>query len=181
MWGGAANNRIFKNLTLRPRAESRGERLDTNQSSLIELALRLDHRIAQGTQFGTRHQKFRLPRLWAGFRQADASRLQGEGPELDELCTKFDLSREAMLRKFKREWDGLCLVPLDWVSGQLSFSVAVFAEMERMPKRQLLDITDWPGSLSGISGASAFDLFESPYRHQRCKQKQAIASAFVEG
>jgi len=78
LWGGAANSRTHKNLAIRPRHGATGVRIDARQVELLELGLRLDHRIDQAVRYqpSARNRQFRLPRRWAGYRAQAAAPLR---------------------------------------------------------------------------------------------------------
>jgi hypothetical protein len=66
-----------------------------------------------------------------------------------------------MLEEFRREHHGLHCFPLDWVSEQLAGSLTVFADLSETPRMQVFRLTEFPGSLQGFQGATAFDVFNS--------------------
>ena len=126
-----------KTLSLTPRPYARGRRLDSRWHGLLELALRLDHRLEQAQRHPERMRQtpVRWPRLWASFTAAAAEQVEGQGDEFAALCRKFDLSPAAMLAKFQRPWQGGVLLPADWVgtSGD-----SLWADLAGVPARQAL-------------------------------------------
>ncbi len=171
LWGGSENARLRKDLSLCPRPDAKGVRVDSRHTELLELALRLDHRIDQAVRFqpSAYNRRFRLPRLWAGFSQSMAATLRGEGPEFETLCQQFGLPREVMFEDFQRRQDGLTLYPMEWVSDQMKGSLAIFAELEGVPRRQIFPLKEFPGDLAGHQGAMAYDFHASGLRNAAAK------------
>jgi len=137
-WGGAENHRLLKDLTLVPKPFAKGLRIDSRNTGLLQLALRLDHRIQQALHHEQRisRTQLMLPRLWAGYKPSTADQLAGEGEELEALCQKFGLTRAALLAKFRSAQDGLVLLPAAWVASDLHRAMALFAELSSLPARQ---------------------------------------------
>lgn len=135
---------LRKSLSLSPRPNARGRRLDSRWRSLWELALRLDHRLQQAQRHLRRIEQTPIcwPRLWAAFSPEAAERLTGQGDELSALCRKFDLPPQAMLAKFKRLIGGQVLAPADWLEEQGS---SVWADLSSVPQRQAI------GDAGGVS------------------------------
>jgi hypothetical protein len=170
LWGGAENARLRKDLALCPRPGGKGPRINSRNVEFLDLALRLDHRIEQAVRLqpSAHNRQFRLPRIWAGFGSADAAQLAGEGPEFEEVCQWYRLPAQAAFEQFRRSQDGLALYPLDWVSGQLDDSLALYAELEGMPRRQAFQLSELPRDLAGHQGAMAYDFFSgNPRRRPR--------------
>ena len=176
-WGGAKNCKLEKDLALCPKPGGRGLRLDTNRQELFQLALRLHKRLCRVRKFARRtaFREPRLPRLWAGYREADARRLEGDGPELAALAERFDLPQQTLLRKFERTYDGLVVFPLDFVSGNLDSAVTVFADLESYPRVHVFRTRQLSNGLHGFQGATAWDFFESSIRFRSvCSTSKAI-------
>ena len=168
MWGGAENCRLYKDLTLQPMRVGSGLRLDTANLELFQMGMQLQsmlHRVCNYTPRAA-HRLPQFPRLWAGYRSDAAAELKGEGPELAALSERFDLTPDMMFRKFQRSHEGLALFPLDWVSGQLASAVAVFAEMNSLPRRHVFRARALPDALLGYKGATAWDFYYSPQRQR---------------
>lgn len=164
-WGGADNNRLYKDLTLAPKPGARGRRLDLRHRELAALALRLDRRLSRASRYpAAPWPDLRLPQLWAGFRSRDASGLQGEGPEFEAACRSRGDADGALFKNSARQFAGLTLYPFEWVSGQLERATAVFAEVTLRVRRQLFRVSTLPADLIGFSGAAAFDFYSSRYR-----------------
>src|SRR5262245_13515392 len=80
-WGGAGNAALYKDLTLSPKPNGRGQRIDACKPELLQMALDLNSHLSRAARHpGLRRPKLRLPRLWAGFRVRDVGQLHGEGP-----------------------------------------------------------------------------------------------------
>ena len=167
LWGGAENARLRKDLSLCPRPGAKGMRVDSRHTELLELALRLEHRIDQAVrnQPSTHNRRFRLPRLWAGFSHRGATALHGEGPEIEALCQRFGMSRDSMFENSQRLQDGLTLYPMDWVSNQLDFSLALFAELAGLPRRQIFPLSKFPRDLVGHQMTMAYDFHAGEHRN----------------
>ena len=165
-WGGVANSRLFKDLMLAPRFRARGERVDRNKSELLSLAMTLDGRLSRASRHSAAPWPvLRLPRLWAAFRHRDATRLRAEGPEFEAACRHGNGSETDVLQTAVQLMPGLTLYPLDWISNQLGYSVAMFAEVTPSLRRQTCRIEGLPDGLIGYQGASAFDFYSSRYRN----------------
>src|SRR4051794_29222960 len=102
--------------------------------------------------------------MWAGFRSSAATRVSGNGPELERECNLRSLTSGEMFRESARYFDGLILYPLDWVSDQIELATAVFAEVTPSLRRQVFRISGLPDGLIGYHGASEFDFFNSKFR-----------------
>ncbi len=86
-WGGAANSQFFKDLTLTPRAGGRHQRLDSAKIRMVELAGKMDCRLARaGRRPSAPWPRLRLPRVWSGFRTRSSHELCGDGPEFEQAC-----------------------------------------------------------------------------------------------
>jgi hypothetical protein len=165
-WGGRGNIRFYKDLFNSPRPFAKGPVLDSRYASLLELALRLDHRIEQGRRQlqSIRQSELRLPRLWAGFPKSVADDIRGDGPEFELLCRKFGMNAQSMLDKFRRQVNCLTLFPADWVSDHLDEAVAIFGDLAGMPARQAFSLDKCSDTLVGYMGAMSFDLYEGRRR-----------------
>ena len=107
---GVANSRFFKDLMLTPRFGARGQRIDPSKVELLSLAMKLDHRLRRAARHpAAPWPSLRLPRVWAGFRQHDARKLHGEGPEFEEGCRQRRLisNRPISKRGSPRIWFSL--------------------------------------------------------------------------
>lgn len=137
-WMPSNNMVLRKNLGLRPRPFAKGSIIDLRSRELLGLALRLDHRIQQSQRHPRRIEQteLRMPRVWAGFRRSVVDSVTPQGPSFAALCNKFDLPPTAMAAKFKREHEGLVLLPADWTLEDLGRATAVFAEVAGMARRQ---------------------------------------------
>jgi hypothetical protein len=174
LWGSAKNCRIYKELTLEPQHGARGQRLDLNQRELLALALQLDRRLTRAARYpAAPWPGFRLPQLWAGFRARHTGVLQGVGPEFEQSCHKNCRAANVLFRDSARPIHSLTAYPLDWVSGQLEFATAIFAEVTPCMRRQICRIGNLPEGLIGFQGASAFDFYNSRF-HKRASGRRAL-------
>ena len=116
-------------------------------------------------RFGRRFRmRPRLPKLWAAFGPSDAENLHGEGPEFENMRTKFGFVGPELFKKFERKHLGQILYPLDWVSDQLKMSLGIYVELKGFPKCQLFCARKLPDDLCGFVGACEFDFFDSTQR-----------------
>jgi hypothetical protein len=165
LWGGAKNCRLHKNLTLAPQQGARGQRVDRSKYDLLALALKLDRRLSRAARHPAAPWRgLRMPRLWAGFRARQAGVLQGDGPEFEQVCRRQGRAANQLFRESARSIHGLTAYPLDWVSGQLEFATAIFAEVTPSIRSQICRVGNLPEGLIGFQGASAFDFHNSPFR-----------------
>jgi hypothetical protein len=165
-WGGPENSKFFKDLQLQPMAGARGLRLDIASADLFRLALHLDRDIERHLCYARRCKRpyVQLPRLWAGFRPADAAAVQGDGPELAEYCTRTGRCVADTLSAIRRDYFGLALFPFAWVSNSWQQAVTVLADLRRFPLRQVFPLTNAPEALIGFQGAAEYDFLNSRFR-----------------
>jgi hypothetical protein len=165
-WGGAENSLFLKNLLLQPMAGARGQRLDTASESLLRLALQLDRDVERHLFYGRRCKGslFRLPKLWAGFRPADAAHIEPGGPELAEHCARTGSSASDVLATIQRNYFGLVLFPLAWVSSAWQHAATIFADLRRFPLRQVFPIANSPEDLVGFQEAAEYDFHSTRFR-----------------
>ena len=163
-WGGAANSQFFKDATLTPRAGGRHQRLDCAKNRMVELARKMDRRLARaGRRPSAPWPGLRLPRVWAGFRSRSSDDLRGDGPEFEQACCDARTTSMATFQGSRRTLRGLALHPLDWVSSRLDQAVAVYAELTPKWRRQVYRIGG-VNDLIGYQGASEFDFYHSRFR-----------------
>ena len=165
-WGGPDQCRFLKNLLLQPVPGGSGLRLSTASTDLLRLGLQLDHEIHRHVRYGLvpkRHQ-VQLPRLWAGFRAADAEALTGDGPELAAYSRRTGKPAWQLMERIRREYFGLLLYPLPWVSHHWEQAVAIFADLERFPNRQVFPLHRLPDDLVGFQGSGEYDFHSSRFR-----------------
>ena len=173
-WGGAENSRFLKNLLLQPMPGARGQRLDTASESLLRLALQLDRDIERQLYYRRRfnREQLRLPKLWAGFRPAVAAGIEPGGPELDGYCGRTGRSTTEALDSIGRHYFGFVLFPLAWVSSAWQQAAAVFADLRRLPLRQVFPVNNPPEHLIGFQGAAEYDFCNSRFRSSRVSRPQ---------
>ncbi len=135
VWTGPQAQRLRKDLALPPRPLATGRRLDSRRRDLLELALRLDRRLSQAQRRleRLRYTEPRFPRVWAGLRPNVADQLIDDAEQLpsDQLAPP--------LARFRREQDGLSLLPADWIGDDLPRATALFAEQSGLPARQAIN------------------------------------------
>ena len=165
-WGGPEQSKFFKNLLLQPMPGARGLRLDTTSADLLRLGLQLDRDVQRHIRYGRRFKRpqVRLPRLWAGFRAADAATITGDGPELEAYGRHTGRSPDDLLKTVRRSHFGLTLFPFPWASHHWQQAVAVFADLNRYPQRQVFPLHRLPDDLVGCQQVAEYDFFNSRFR-----------------
>jgi hypothetical protein len=165
-WGGAEQCRFLKDLMLQPVPNGPGLRLNTASTDLLRLGLQLDRDLERHVRCPSLsvRQQFRLPCLWAGFKPADAANITGDGPELEAYSRRTGKSAWRLLKGIRREYFGLSLYPLPWVSHHWQQAAVVFVDLERFPKRQVFSLRHLPGDLIGFQDAAECDFFHSRFR-----------------
>jgi hypothetical protein len=164
-WGGVDNCRFLKNLRLQPVPNGPGLRLSTTSTDLLRLGLQLDRDIELHVRYRRRlkRQQLQLPKLWAGFRGADVDKITGDGPELESYCCRTGRSPSQSLQRIRRQYFGLSIYPLAWVSHHWEQAVSVVADLDRYPKRQVFPLHRLPDDLVGFHGAAQFDFYNTRF------------------
>jgi hypothetical protein len=164
-FGGHENCRFYKDLLLQPVAGARGYRLDLANPELLELGLQLDRELDRHTRYLRRqvHAHLRLPKLWAAFRPTDAAAIIGDGPELAVYAARTGKSPECLLERLRRDHRGLIWYPLAWVSHHWEQAVAIFADLNRFPRRQVFCVQQQSDDLVGYQDAAEFH-FQGGFR-----------------
>jgi hypothetical protein len=178
-WGGPGLARFYHDLRLEPKHGARGLRINAANSGLLELALRLYRQLHRVERYEPRaaRRELKLPPLWAGFAPSDVDAISGEGPELAELCKKFDFSAQAMLEIFRRDHWGLACLPVDWVSNHLGKALRLFADLNDVPPMQVFRLEELPGQLVGYQGAVAYDFYHCRERERHSAWRVEYAAA----
>jgi hypothetical protein len=168
-FGGAEQCRFFKNLSLQPVPGARGCRLDLASEELLVLGLQLDRELDRHARYRQRQARehVQLPKLWAGFRPADAASITGDGPELAAYAARTGRLPQRLLEHLRRDLFGLVLYPLAWVSHCWQQAVAVFADLGRFPKRQVFRLQQLPDDLVGYQDAAEFNFRDSRFCQRR--------------
>jgi hypothetical protein len=156
-FGGFDQCKFFKDLSLQPVSGARGYRLDVDDTEILSLGLGLEREL--GRQAGHRHVREHacLPKLWAGFKADDAASVAGDGPELTAYAARTDKEPQHLLERLRRDCSGLTLFPLPWVSHHWQQAVAVFADLDRFPRRQVFRLGQLPDDLVGFHDAAEFN------------------------
>ena len=180
-FGGPEQCRFFKDLSLQPVPKACGYRLDLACTELLTLGLGLERELDRHARYPQRQvrEQVCLPKLWAGFRATDTASITGDGPELAAYAARTGKSPQHLLQHLRRDHLGLAVYPLAWVSHHWQQAVAVFADLERFPRRQVFHLRQLPDDLVGYQGAAEFDFMESPFRQRahECNRQPAIAVA----
>jgi len=89
-----------------------------------------------------------------------------------------------LMEENHRQYFGLTLRPLAWVSSHWQKAVAMFADMEAFPPRQVFPLPELPDNLQGFGGAVEFDFFQSRFRRdsevareEACQPQSEVAAA----
>ena len=182
-WGGAEQCRFLKNLLLQPVPHGPGLRISTASTDLLRLGLQLDRELDKHVRRSSLpvRQQLRLPCLWAGFKPADATDVTCAGPELEAYSQRAGKSAQQLFGKMRRDYFGLSLYPFPWVSHHWQQAVAVFADLERFPRRQVFSLQCLPDDLIGFQEAVEYDFAHSRFqrvgkRHAR-RQRESIPVA----
>jgi hypothetical protein len=182
-WGGAEQCRFLKNLLLQPVPNGPGLRLSTARMDLLRLGLQLDRELEKHIRHPSlpARQQLRLPCLWAGFEHADAPLITGDGPELEAYSRRTRKAAWQLMEGIRREYFGLSLFPFPWVSHHWQQAVAVFADLERFPKRQVFPLRHPANDLIGFQDAAEYDFLHSRFRtgatrHRHRQRKPVLIS-----
>ena len=177
-FGSSENCRFFKDLSLQPVPAARGYRLDLASTELLALGLGLERELDRHARYRQRQvrQHLQLPKLWAAFRPADEANITGDGPELAAYASRTGRNPKCLLQHLRRDRFGLTLYPFAWVSHHWQQAVAVLADLERFPKRQVFRLRQLPDDLVGYQDATEYDFHESRFR-QRARDSRRRQSA----
>jgi len=159
-FGGPEQCRFFKDLRLQPVLGGTGYRLDLADERLLTLALDMEQTLARSARHRHVRKQVRLPKLWAAFHPADAANITGDGPELAAYAQRTGKSRQYLLRHLRRDHLGMVCFPFTWVSHHWQQAVAVFADLNRFPQRQVFRLQQVHGDLVGFQDAIEFDLHQ---------------------
>jgi hypothetical protein len=167
-FGGSDQCRFFKDLWLQPVPDGRGYRLNLADEELLALGLQLERELDRCTRFCRQplREQVRLPKLWAAFRPADATSITGDGPELAAYAQRTGRPPQRLLEHLRRDHRGLACYPAAWVSHHWRQAVAILADLERFPRRQVFRLRNLPRDLAGFQDAAEFD-FGSGSRRSR--------------
>jgi len=179
-FGGPERCRFIKDLRLQPVPGGPGYRVDLADTELLSLGLALERELGRHARYRQQHvrEQVRLPKLWAGFRPADAANISGDGPELIAYAAHSGRSREDVLEHLRREHLDLTVYPAAWVSHHWQQAVAVFADLARFPSRQIFRLRQ-PDDLVGYRDAAEFNFrscHRSSPRQRRRRSPRAAAT-----
>jgi hypothetical protein len=161
MWGGAGRCRLDQRLYPDSAMVIDERPPAIKDARLSALIMRMDRELQQrsGGAQSCRHQKLRLPRLWAAFDAGIAGSVTGDGPEFQSRLRQTSSSASETLHRSQRRHRGLILFPLPWVSHLWQQFTAVFADVSRFPRYQVF-LGNSPSSvLQGYYGAAQFDFY----------------------
>jgi len=173
-FGGPDQCRFFKDLRLQPVPGGRGYRLDLACEELLTLGLGLERELDRHARYRQRQvrEQVQLPKLWAGFPVADAASITGDGPELAAYAARTGKSPQHLLERLRRDHLGLAIYPAAWVSHLWERAAAIFADLERFPRRQVFRLRQPSDDLAGFQGAAEFD-FASGYGPKQHPSRQS--------
>jgi hypothetical protein len=108
--------------------------------------------------------------------------ITGDGPELEAYSRRTGKRAWQLMESLRREYYGLSLLPFPWVSHHWRQAVAVFADMERFPKRQVFSLRRLTDDLVGFQDAAEYDFVNTRFRtgakqRPRRQQKPVLAPA----
>jgi hypothetical protein len=163
-FGGPYQCKFFKDLSLQPVYGARDYRLNLARAELVSLGLALERELDCYARYPQKHIRERvfLPKLWAGFRHEDAAKITGDGPELAAYALRTGRSPKHLVEGLRRDYFGLALYPLAWISHHWHQAVSVFADLDRFPRRQVFRLRQQPEDLVGFHDAAAFDFRSGP-------------------
>jgi len=182
-FGGPENRKFCKDLALQPVPGAQGYRLDLTGTELLSLGLALESELDRHARHRRQHVRDQLclPKLWVGFRPADVAGITGDGPELAAYAARTGRPPQDLLEHLRRDHLELVLCPLAWVSHRWETAVAIFADLERFPKRQAFRLRQLPADLVGYQHAAEFDFRSCPRsgarRRSRRPRKPVLAPA----
>ena len=181
-WGGPELSRFEKDLKLAPAWTGCGRRINLHQQRLLQSGLELDRRLWQSLTSGDATSvspRIRLPNLWAAFEPHTASRVFGDGPELEALCRKRRKKPAVLFEQFRRGHRGLVLLPLNWVSHHWEQFVRVFADRARFPRCQIVHAPGGPAGTAGLLGRLRIRLSSDAICAATHSKRQCESSGFV--
>jgi len=157
--GGPDNCFFVKDLRLQPVPGGRRYRLDLADESILAMGLGLERELVRCDRFcrGRVRERPCLPKLWAGFRPEDATSVTGDGPELAAYAARTGRSPRCLLQHLRRDNFGFAIYPLAWVSHAWEQALAVFADLDGLPKRQVFRLNLAPDDLASFQGACEYD------------------------
>ena len=158
-WGGDDQRRFLKDILLQPVAGGPGLRLNVANADLLTLALQLDRERDRAVRLGKTsvREQVQLPKLWAAFNRAEAASITGDGPELAASAARANRSPEDQFHRLRREHNRMVLWPLAWASHCWRQAVAIYADLDRFPRRQVFRLENLPDDLAGFRDAAEFD------------------------
>jgi hypothetical protein len=176
-FGGPENCEFFKDLALQPVPAAQGYRLDVADTEILSLGLALERELDRHARQRHVRQQVCLPKLWAGFRPADAANIVGDGPELMAYAARTGRQPQHLLEHLRRDCFGLTAYPLPWVSHHWQQAIAVFADLERFPRRQVFPLR--PDDLVGFHDAAEFNFRSGFWASLRQRHSKAAMSLAV--
>ena len=165
-FGGRANCRFAKDLMLQPVPGGEAYRLDLADEELLDLGLQLDREL--GCDRRQVRESPLLPKFWAGFTSDDAAGIRGDGPELAAYAARVGRTPACLFERLRREYHGLTLHPLAWVSHHWQQAAAIFADLRQFPRRQVFCLQQ-RDSLSGFHDAAEFDFSRTDVMRRRTR------------
>ncbi|ADB18367.1 hypothetical protein Psta_3712 [Pirellula staleyi DSM 6068] len=166
LWGGSDNSKFYKDLRIATVYGGSGLQLDSSNTELLGLSLRLQSTLYRVDCFCPRAaaESPVFPRIWAGFSLEQSQTIRGDGPELAALCEKFSMDEPTMLSKFTCEHQGLVCFPMEWVTSQLTSCLTLFADLSETPKVQVFQLPSIAEGLQGFQDASEYDFYSGKKR-----------------
>jgi hypothetical protein len=148
--GGADQQLFEKDVRLAPSHERGGRRLELADSELTETALNWEQHLERLNRHPhyPRRNILRWPTWW---------------------CSVAAPTAAATVRTHR----GKSLVPLEDAIAVGLQVTTVYADLDKLPKRQVLGCDTPSRALVGQAGLVTFDLFHSRFRYRRCRRRRS--------
>ena len=157
-FGGPEQCRFFKDLSLQPVPQARGYRLDLASANFCNWGSGsiVKSNVIGDTACGKSAKTFVCPNSGPDSAH-DVEGITGDGPEVADYARRTGKSVQRLMEQLRRNYFGLTLHPLAWVSHHWQQAAAIFADMTRFPRRQVFSLNQLPGNLIGFQGAAEFN------------------------
>lgn len=159
-WGTLENNRICKNLRLRPRRMGPGNRFNMRDLRMMHRALTLFETILNGESHAI-VDHLQLPRIWAA---SDPQFIpEASGPEMIGEMHLRGMSSAQVMMHSRRLHDGFALYPADFVDDLVE-TAPLYVDLDSAPRVQVFRHDSPEKPLSGFRGSAMFDFEECAFQ-----------------